>query len=262
MHHCPVPTGCQQRSVPPPWIAGRRAHCLGWNWALAALRSYLPSSESRSVWGRFARQTLNASWKVHVDYAIKDTVLRIDRTLLKFHCTGCGNCCREPLLPITDLDLLRLIKETRRRPKDLVSWVSAQQIDLDDEPEAFVRLGEGKRVMTLRQRRSGCIFLGIDRRCTIYAARPTGCRVFPFDTKFGKTGKLTRLKLIAATDCPYDLAGNHRVCSLRTQQLQFLDEMDAYHAKVAAFNQLQRQRLRQRRSLLGRTDFFRFIGIW
>ncbi|HMA91099.1 MAG TPA: YkgJ family cysteine cluster protein [Polyangiaceae bacterium] len=185
----------------------------------------------------------------------------IDRRLLSFHCTGCGNCCRDPLLPITDCDLRRLMDYTGRSACELVRWVTAQQIDLDDEPEAFVLLRMGKRVMTLRHRNGGCMLLGPDQRCTVYTARPLGCRVFPFDTKFDRTGKLRRLELIQATECVYERTGKQSIPKLRSQQLEFLDEVDAFQAKTAGFNQLQRQRARSRRSLLTASDFFRFLGI-
>jgi Fe-S-cluster containining protein len=187
--------------------------------------------------------------------------LAIDRKLLKFHCTGCGNCCREPLLPITDRDLRRLVEYTRQRPADLVRWVAAKNIDLDDEPEAFVRLRAGMRVMTLRHHRSGCVLLDANQLCTAYAVRPIGCRVFPFDSSYDSKGRIRRLELIQATDCPYEPTGKQSIPTLRRQQLEFLDEVDAYQAKVAAFNHLQDCRTRKRRSLLTGRDFFGFLGL-
>jgi len=72
---------------------------------------------------------------------------------LSFRCTGCGNCCKEPLLPITDADVRRITRRTGDPASELVRWVDADGIDMDDEPEAFVRLRQGKRVMVLRQER-------------------------------------------------------------------------------------------------------------
>lgn len=148
---------------------------------------------------------------------------------------------------------------TGRQPPELVRWVTAQQIDLAHEPEAFVRLRQGRRVMTLRHGRGGCIFLGNDQRCTVYESRPLGCRVFPFDSQFSKDGKLRRLELIQATDCPYELTGKQSVTGIRNQQQEFLDEVDAYQAKVAAFNLLQRTRNQKGRRLFAASDFFEFL---
>ena len=111
------------------------------------------------------------------------------RQLLKFRCTGCGNCCKEPLLPLTDGDVNRIVKGTGEKPADFIRWVDRNGIEMDDEPEGFVLLRQGKRVMVLRHTRGGCYFLGKDNRCTIYKSRPLGCRVFPFDGTFFKDGK-------------------------------------------------------------------------
>src|SRR5262245_64037565 len=127
------------------------------------------------------------------------------KRLLKFRCTGCGNCCRDPLLPLTDRDLARIVERTGHSPSELVRFVSRSEIDMDDEPEAFVRLRQGKRVMVLGHRRGACRFLATDGRCNIYAFRPLGCRVFPFDPKFSERGALKRLRLIQATECHYEL---------------------------------------------------------
>lgn len=141
-----------------------------------------------------------------------------------------------------------------------MGWVTAQQIDLDDEPEAFVRLRSGRRVMILRHVRGGCVLLDSKNRCSAYQARPLGCRVFPFDSKFDRAGKLQRLELIQATDCSHDRSGKQSVPTIRRQQLSFLDEVDAYQAKIGAFNQLQRSRGQKGRSLMTSADFLRFLG--
>jgi Fe-S-cluster containining protein len=142
-----------------------------------------------------------------------------------------------------------------------VRWVSSAQIDLDDEPEAFVRLRAGKRVMTLRHDKTGCIFLDSEMRCSVYEHRPLGCRVFPFDALFDRGKNLRRLELIQATECPYELTGKQSVSRLRQQQQAFLDEVDAYQAKVAAFNALQARRVRAGRALMTSTGFLHFLGL-
>jgi Fe-S-cluster containining protein len=194
-------------------------------------------------------------------HAITTNAVGIDSSLLRFRCTGCGNCCRDPLLPITDQDLRRLCRHTRIKPERLVRWCSTAEIDLADEPENFVILPAGRRVMTLKHQRGGCIFLGADERCTVYDERPFGCRVFPFDSQFTKSGTLRRLELIPATDCPYETTGKQRVTQLRQQQLDFQDDVAQYQAKIAAFNQLQKQRKRLRRPPLTAQGYFTFLGL-
>jgi Fe-S-cluster containining protein len=115
--------------------------------------------------------------------------------------------------------------------------------------------------MTLKHQRGGCIFLGNDDRCTVYEVRPTGCRVFPFDTQFTRNGKLRRLELIPATECPYELTGRNSVVEIRKQQLAFEDDVAQYHAKILAFNQIQKRRKLLRRPKLSAQKFFEFLGI-
>jgi Fe-S-cluster containining protein len=171
-------------------------------------------------------------------------VVTSGRALLKFRCTGCGNCCKDPLLPLTDADVARIISRTNERAADIVRFVNRHQIDMDDEPEAFVRLRQGKRVMVLAHHHGGCHYLGADNRCKIYGFRPLGCRVFPFDPRFTETGALRRLKLIQATDCKYELDGQNYVSNIRELQYRHDDAVNAYHDKIAEWNKRQLARRR------------------
>ena len=71
--------------------------------------------------------------------------------LLRFRCTGCGNCCKDPLLPLTDADVKRISAHTGDEPSEFVKWVDRHGIEMDDEPEGFVKLRQGKRVMVLME---------------------------------------------------------------------------------------------------------------
>ncbi len=179
---------------------------------------------------------------------------------LSFRCTGCGNCCKDPLLPLTDADLRRILRHTGERAMDVVRFVSRHQIDLDDEPESFADLRQGRRVMVLAHGRRGCRYLGTDDRCGIYNHRPVGCRVFPFDPLFYRDGRLRRLRLIPATDCEYELDGTNDVAVLRSLTERHDTSTEAYQAKLAEWNRDQRSR--RRRGFAARTgaDFLRFLG--
>jgi Fe-S-cluster containining protein len=180
---------------------------------------------------------------------------------LKFRCTGCGNCCKEPLLPLTDSDILRIVQKTGEASHELVRWVDRNGIDMDDEPEAFVMLRQGKRVMVLRHEAGGCRYLGADDRCTIYRHRPLGCRIFPFDPTFSDDGKLRRLKLIPATDCKYELDGENDAEKIRVLHGKHLAATSAYQAKVATWNSRQAERRRRGKTIQTAADFFEFLGI-
>jgi len=183
------------------------------------------------------------------------------RALLKFRCTGCGNCCKDPLLPLTDADVARIIDRTHEKAVDIVRFVNRHQIDMDDEPEAFVRLRQGKRVMVLAHRNGGCHYLGSDNRCKIYGFRPLGCRVFPFDPRFTKTGALRRLRLIQATECKYELDGKNYVANIRELQHRHDDAVNAYHDKIAHWN--KQQLARRRKGLAAETvsAYLEFLGL-
>ena len=180
---------------------------------------------------------------------------------LKFRCTQCGNCCKDPLLPLTDSDIKRITRHTGEPSSDLVRWVDRNGIDMDDEPEAFVMLRQGKRVMVLRHEGGGCRYLGSDDRCTIYGQRPLGCRVFPFDPSFTESGKLRRLKLIDATECKYELDGQNDIEKIRDLQQKHEHATRTYQAKVATWNARQTERKKRGRKPQTAADFFDFLGL-
>ncbi len=180
---------------------------------------------------------------------------------LKFRCTGCGNCCKDPLLPLTDRDVLRISQRTGDRPQDFVRWVDRDGIDMDNEPEAFVRLRQGKRVMVMRQQGGGCRYLGSDDRCTIYGSRPLGCRIFPFDPSFDKQRKLRRLRLIQATDCQYELDGQNDPEKIRELHARHEGATLAYQARVAEWNREQARRVRAGKRAQTAGEFLSFLGV-
>jgi Fe-S-cluster containining protein len=180
---------------------------------------------------------------------------------LKFRCTGCGACCREPLLPLTDDDVARISQRTGELAQHIVRWVDRDGIDLDDEPEAFVRLRQGKRVMVMRQAHGRCRYLGEGERCSIYASRPLGCRIFPLNPTFTASGKLSGLELVRITDCPFELDGNIGVAALRRLYLAYDGKRTDYHRKVADWNRLQVGRRRQGKPAQSAQAFFQFLGL-
>jgi len=100
---------------------------------------------------------------------------------LRFECTGCGGCC------------------TARGEYAHVYLNPDELADLADELELSTR--EFRRRYTFRDEYgytqlrfpdSTCVFLERDtNRCTVYAARPTQCRTFPFWRDLVRDGKWT-----------------------------------------------------------------------
>ncbi|HWL86554.1 MAG TPA: YkgJ family cysteine cluster protein [Polyangiaceae bacterium] len=180
---------------------------------------------------------------------------------LQFRCTGCGNCCKDPLLPLTDEDIQRIVDRTGDSPSVIAQIVDDRAIELDDEPEAFVTLRQGKRVLVLRHEHGRCRYLGDDDRCTIYSSRPLGCRVFPLDPEFNAKKKLRRLTLIKATDCLYEMDGKVDVETLYTLQQRYWKAHEVYYAKVAEWNREQNRRRRAGRAAQTAREFFSFLGL-
>lgn len=81
---------------------------------------------------------------------------------------GCSQCCHDIEMLLTDADLVRL---TAARPATDF-WFQADdgflQLRTRDGPPAKGSPG-GKP----------CVFLGDDGRCTVWADRPEGCRLYP-----------------------------------------------------------------------------------
>lgn len=188
-------------------------------------------------------------------------VTKKTKSLLRFRCTGCGNCCKDPLLPLTDADAKRISEHTGDKVEEFVRWVDRYGIDMDDEPEGFVMLRQGKRVPVLRHTRGACHYLGEDNRCTIYKARPLGCRIFPFDPTFKKDGKLRHLKLIQATDCKYELDGKNDVDEMRTLHQSYEAATTAFQDKVEEWNSTQKARKRKGQAAQTARQFLEFLGL-
>jgi Fe-S-cluster containining protein len=211
----------------------------------------------------FARARLGSSRRPRAGVLVKTGAVNAKaKKLLRFRCTGCGNCCKDPLLPLTDGDVRRISEFTGDKAEVFVKWVDRHGIDMDDEPEGFVMLRQGKRVPVLRHTRGRCHYLGEDDRCTIYKGRPLGCRVFPFDPTFGKKdGKLRHLKLIQATDCKYELDGKNDVDELRSLHERYEEATSSFHERIAEWNREQKARKRGGGAAKTARQFLEFLGL-
>lgn len=173
-----------------------------------------------------------------------------------FRCTACGNCCRDLRVAVTALDIARLVTATSQSPSDianwlaLVDWLGPNAVDMTGEPESFVELSEGRRLMVLRHRDGACSLLGPDNRCRAYAARPRDCRAFPFDFEAPKSDpngprRLTLLPLSPPERCDYAVDGANDEAALALEDQTRWAELRDYQALVARWNRRawHRQRL-------------------
>jgi Fe-S-cluster containining protein len=91
---------------------------------------------------------------------------------IQFGCTRCGACCRRKgYVWLCDLDITRLANHLGLPTEEFrARYTRAITIDGQDAPG-----------VCLTKAPHGCIFLDDARNeCTVYAARPTQCRTFPF----------------------------------------------------------------------------------
>jgi Fe-S-cluster containining protein len=143
------------------------------------------------------------------------------RTLLRFRCTGCGKCCTEPVVPVTERDVARIMKATGQTARKVVHFFTPAEVKSDPSSTIWTKLRQGKRVMGLRRIRGHCQYLRRNR-CLIYPHRPVTCRLFPFNIFFDAKGAVEDLEINDIVNCEYDLDG--RVSLERVRALYFEDE--------------------------------------
>jgi len=179
---------------------------------------------------------------------------------LRFRCTGCGNCCRSLRVAITAHDLQRLVRATGRDASELVAWLEPDAVDMAGEPESFVELSEGRRLMVLAQEGGACRLLGSDDRCGAYPARPRDCRTFPFD--FGAPApraSSSRLSLLPLVGCDYADDGDNDVAVLEAEDAARWRELQSYQALVLRWNRRAFHRRRLHKSIGAAAAFLDFI---
>lgn len=90
------------------------------------------------------------------------------------YCASCvASCCTMPVeVVFADLVRLGLASEGELSPKKVAKRLAREKI------VKSYRSGSG--LFMLQQQANGaCVFLGKDRRCTVYEKRPSTCRDFP-----------------------------------------------------------------------------------
>jgi Fe-S-cluster containining protein len=179
---------------------------------------------------------------------------------LKFRCTECGECCRRFRVPLTGADVARLCAATGQPAEAFVEWLPPEAVDMTGEPGSFVRVAEGRRLLTLAHVAGrGCQFLD-ENRCTVHAHRPTTCRVYPFDVTFGKRAGIRSLRLLDMAGCEAAWDGANNPRSLVRDRQQEQRELAEYTAHVARFNRVQSHRQRLGKPLLTRQAFLQQLA--
>lgn len=181
---------------------------------------------------------------------------------LGFRCTSCGHCCRSLRVALTFFDALRLAQATGRDAPTLIAWLAPDAVDMSGEPESFVELSQGRRLMVLDHVDGACRLLGKDERCTAYAARPRDCRAFPFDfePRVAAASTPRRLALLPLAGCDHAQDGAHDLALLEAEDAARSSELQSYQALVARWNRRAFHRRRLRRSVGEAGEFLDFAA--
>ncbi|HEU4340067.1 MAG TPA: YkgJ family cysteine cluster protein [Candidatus Binatia bacterium] len=173
---------------------------------------------------------------------------------LKFRCTGCGNCCRNTLVCVTDADVRRIAERTGKSPLAVVRFYSHDEVSMSESDPLWVKFTHRKRVMGLRSLGDHCIFLdNHTNRCTIYDSRPVTCRDHPFNVTLSDTGAVEKISLSRIVPCPHAWDGKISRKSLRATQAWNERQEESYLEKVREWNRMN-SGSRTRRA------FLRFLG--
>ena len=106
---------------------------------------------------------------------------------LNFRCTGCGNCCKGTYLMVTDADVRRIIKGSKRPLDYFLHFRPVDDIQMSQTTPWGVKMNTRRMLMTVKWRGGHCKFLDDDNRCTIYTHRPAVCRSHPFTVTMSDT---------------------------------------------------------------------------
>ncbi|MEX0289680.1 MAG: YkgJ family cysteine cluster protein [Flavobacteriaceae bacterium] len=99
-------------------------------------------------------------------------------------CLKCANCCKTTGPLFTNIDIDRIAKHFRKKPKLFIE----EYLRVDEEGDYVLK-------------QVPCTFLGADNYCAIYPVRPKACREFPH-TDRKKFHQISHLTLKNVAICP------------------------------------------------------------
>lgn len=116
----------------------------------------------------------------------------LDSTMQSLHdeefkqtdCLKCANCCKTTGPLFTSIDIGRISRQLRIKPKQFI----AGYLSIDEENDYVLK-------------QLPCAFLGADNYCAIYNGRPKACREFPH-TNRKKFHQISNLTLKNVAICP------------------------------------------------------------
>ncbi len=174
------------------------------------------------------------------------------KELLHFRCTCCGNCCREPIVLVTDEDIRRVQAHTGQPAYEIVDFYKPSEIAWEKDQPGWVRLKSGRRIMGLKRTEEGCQYLGEDDLCSIYEHRPVTCRRYPFDLEIADNGNIELLSISQSVECPYELDGENNLSEIKAMADWEEKEENPYFEKLEQWH--------ERKKTGGKKKFLKFLG--
>ncbi len=108
-----------------------------------------------------------------------------------FKCIQCGKCCsdKNTIVNLTYNDVLRMQWEKNYSLEDFLKYIGFYVFDnIPNENQLTqmvippIQTQNGPAFVGLKKKDNGkCIFLNSKNKCSIYSARPSICRTFPFN---------------------------------------------------------------------------------
>lgn len=152
------------------------------------------------------------------------------------------------------------MRHTGQPASELVEWLAPDDVDMSGEPESFVELPEGRRLMALKQRNGACLFLTEEGRCAVHPARPADCRQYPFDVIGTEAEREIRL-LPLADWCEREMDGDNAEAEVVESDRARWAELSAYQARVADWNRWARHRKRLGHRARTAAEFLEQLGL-
>lgn len=122
-----------------------------------------------------------------MEYEIPNAIRVTPSTRIRFKCTGCGECCRhvKATVPVDTLDVFRLTRYLRDTGEEICCM--DQFLDQYTDPALLNECGFFVFFLKSVGEDDSCIFLK-DNRCTVHAAKPRACRLYPYMVEPNKSG--------------------------------------------------------------------------
>ena len=152
---------------------------------------------------------------------------------LYFSCNQCGACCREYQIPVSHVDVQRLLAA---HPDQPIKALFRLRPAPPDDAEAIL-IEQTYWHLLLQRHAEGCLFLQTDGRCGSYDSRPQACRTFPFDRKRGLIQILPDALPAYEVHCDRERVPKTMIKQAHQDNLDGSRHFNAYRNLISRWNQ-------------------------